>query len=528
MLVEVPRFHRRARALLAGPDDARTLREFLADGGFTAYFERHFMEPLVAAVWSCDPEVALDYPARYLFTFLEHHGMLGIFGSPEWRTVTGGSREYVARVAAALPEVRTGCKVTSVAETPHGVEITDGNGTVSTYDAVVIATHPEQALSMLAQPTPAQREVLSAMPYSDNVALLHTDTSVLPDAARARASWNFRRARDHRGPVLVTYDLTRLQRLDTDTSYLVTLGGEHLVDPELVIDRMEYAHPLYTPSSVAAQQRLGEIDTDRIGFAGAYHGWGFHEDGARSGLAAVERLGFEWGPAGGPTVGVYDTTITHVRRTPFSRRFTHRSHTWLVDLDALPDHGPLGRFEARDHFGDPDRSIRANVESFLARHDIDLDGGRILMAAQARALGFCFNPITVFWCRDRGGSLAATLVEVHNTYGDRHVYLVHADEHGRSTTPKEMYVSPFHGTDGWYEIHVPEPGDRLSVAITLHTGDGPRFTATLTGQRAKTGPWRAAPAALRGWLLIHAHGIRLWMKKLPVRPRPRHRQEGVQ
>ena len=293
MLVEVPRFHRRARALLAGPDDARTLREFLADGGFTAYFERHFMEPLVAAVWSCDPEVALDYPARYLFTFLEHHGMLGIFGSPEWRTVTGGSREYVARVAAALPEVRTGCKVTSVAETAHGVEITDGNGAVLTYDAVVIATHPEQALSMLAQPTPAQREVLSAMPYSDNVALLHTDTSVLPQANRARASWNFRRPRDHRGPVLVTYDLTRLQRLDTDVAYLVTLGGEQLVDPDLVLDRMEYAHPLYTPGSVAAQQRLGEIDTDRIGFAGAYHGWGFHEDGARSGLAAVERLGFD-------------------------------------------------------------------------------------------------------------------------------------------------------------------------------------------------------------------------------------------
>ena len=174
------------------------------------------------------------------------------------------------------------------------MEITDGNGAVSTYDAVVIATHPEQALSMLAQPTPAQREVLSAMPYSDNVALLHTDTSVLPQANRARASWNFRRPRDHRGPVLVTYDLTRLQRLDTDVAYLVTLGGEHLVDPDLVIDRMEYAHPLYTPGSVAAQQRLGEIDTDRIGFAGAYHGWGFHEDGARSGLAAVERLGFEW------------------------------------------------------------------------------------------------------------------------------------------------------------------------------------------------------------------------------------------
>ena len=523
MLAEVPRFHRRARALLAGPDDARTLREFLADGGFTAYFERHFMEPLVAAVWSCDPAVALDYPARYLFTFLEHHGMLGIFGSPQWRTVTGGSQEYVARLAAALPEVRLGCKVTSVAETAHGVEITDGNGTVSTFDAVVIATHPDQSLSMLARPTQAQREVLSAIPYSDNVALLHTDTSVLPRAERARASWNFRRPRDARGPVVVTYDLTRLQRLETETSYLVTLGGDHLVDPDQVIERMEYAHPIYNPDVGRGAAATGGVDTDRIVFAGAYHGWGFHEDGARSGLEAVTKLGFAWPepPSAASEPRVYRTTITHVRRTPFHRRFTHSSHTWLVDLDDLPDHGMLGRFEARDHLGAPDASIRENVEAFLALHDIDLGGGRILMATQARALGFCFNPITVFWCRDAAGALAATVVEVHNTYGDRHAYLVHPDEQGRASTPKRMYVSPFHGTDGWYEIHAPEPDDRLTVAVTLHTAAGSRFTATLTGHRADTGPLRTAPAALRGWMLIHAHGILLWLKKLPVRPRPR-------
>ena len=200
MLAEIPRFHRRARKLLAvdGPD--LTLREFLAAGRFTAYFHRHFMEPLVAAVWSCDPEVALDYPARYLFTFLEHHGMLGVFGSPQWRTVTGGSQQYVAAVAARVPEVRTGVKVTSVLETPDGVEVTDGNGSVQLFDAVVIATHPGQALDMLAEPTTAQREVLGAMPYSRNTALLHTDTSVLPSSTNARASWNFaRRGRPHLG-----------------------------------------------------------------------------------------------------------------------------------------------------------------------------------------------------------------------------------------------------------------------------------------------------------------------------------------
>ena len=542
MLGEIPRFHRRARAVLATePTDAtadQTLREFLREGGFTPYFVRHFMEPVVAAVWSCDPELSLDYPARYLFAFLQHHGMLAVFGSPQWRTVTGGSREYVAKLAAALPEIRTGTKVTSVLETATGIEVTDGNGAVTTYDAIVIATHPGQALGMLAEPTAEQHEVLSAIPYTPNTALLHTDTSLLPQAPGARASWNFKRPVESRGQVTVTYDLTRLQTLPTETHYLVTLGGEHLVDPALVIDRMEYEHPLYTPESVAAQRRLPEINTTRVAFAGAYHGWGFHEDGARSGLVAAEHLGLAWPEAAGVSTSstsesrsaVYRTTIRHTRRKPFARTFENTSRTWLVDLDDLPDHGALGRFEARDHLGEAHRSIRANVEAFLAREGVELHGGRVLMAANARAFGYCFNPISVFWCLDDAGRQVATVVEVHNTYGDRHAYLVHPDEQGRATTPKAMYVSPFHGTDGTYDLAVPLPGERLHIAVTLRTGEGPDkavFSASLTGTRTTEGPWRAAPAAIRGALLIRVHGIWLWLRRLPVNSRPRHHQEGV-
>ncbi|MBB6628100.1 DUF1365 family protein [Nocardioides sp. KIGAM211] len=546
MLTEIPRFHRRAKAVLAqgadGPDT--TLREFIEAGGFTPYFTRHFMEPVVAAVWSCDPEVALDYPARYLFSFLQHHGMLSIFGSPTWRTVTGGSHEYVRRVGAGIHDVRTGTKVTSVLETSDGVEVTDGNGTTATYDAVVIATHPGHALTMLAEPTDLHRELLGAMPYSPNTALLHTDTSLLPRAENARASWNFLRPERAGEGVTVTYDLTRLQRLDTKTHYLVTLGGEHLVDPATVIDRMEYEHPLYNPVSVAAQARLPELNTGRIAFAGAYHGWGFHEDGARSGLAAVEHLGFLWSTeedvATTVPTGVYDTTISHVRRRPFERTFTNRSRTWLVDLDDLPRHGRLapvlGSFEARDHLGDPSRSIRENVEAFLAQEEgLDLQGGRIVMAAHARAFGYCFNPISVFWCFSAGGAPVATVVEVHNTYGDRHAYLVHPDEQGRATTPKAMYVSPFHGTDGTYDLAVPVPSAlpdaRLHIAVSLRTDDGAVFSASLSGTRSSGGDrrdgWRAAPSALLGSLLIRVHGIVLWARRLPVRPRPAHSQEGV-
>ena len=550
MLVEIPRFHRRARVVLAADDDGsdQTLREFLAEGRFTPGFVRHFMEPLVAAVWSCDPATALDYPARYLFTFLEHHGMLGVFGSPEWRTVTGGSGTYVAAVAAGLQDVRLDTKVTSVRETADGVEVTDGSGTTTSFDAVVIATHPAQALGMLEEPTDLQRELLSALPYSSNPALLHTDTSLLPDARDARASWNFFRPADETGAVTVTYDLTRLQRLPTDTHYLVTLGGEDLVDPATVIDRMEYEHPLYTPESVAASRRLREIDTDRIAFAGAYHGWGFHEDGARSGLAAATRLGLPWARTAPvlPTPGRFATTIRHTRRTPFKRTFEHSSTFWLVDLDDLPDHGVLARFEARDHLGDPDRTLRANVESFLARHDVQLGAGgssgagTILMAANPRSLGHAFNPISVFWCFDDDGRQAAVVVEVHNTYGDRHAYLVHPDEQGRATTDKAMYVSPFHGVDGTYDVAVPIPTDRLHVAVTLRghtdsdrtggaTEDASPFSASLTGTRTDVPLRRTLGASLRGSALIRTHGIWLWARRLPIRTRPQatHRQEGV-
>ncbi len=540
MLTEIPRFHRMARSVLAADaaetetNTDETLGSFLERGRFSPLFRTHFMESLVACVWSCDPAVALEYPARYLFSFLQHHGMLQIFGSPQWRTVTGGSKQYVERLATRLSDVRTDTKVTSVLETSDGVQITDGNGKVETFDAVVVATHPGQALAILAEPTATQREVLSAMPYSPNTAQLHTDQSVLPRNQRARASWNYlRRPAAADRTVTVSYDMTRLMRLpvtEDGRRFIVTLGGQDIVDQSQVIATMQYEHPIYTPASVAAQRRLAGCDTQRIVLAGAWHGWGFHEDGARSGVEAAAKLGVTWGGSTPLPVEAtsYATTIRHIRRKPIARTFTTSSRTWLVDLDHLPDHGVLGRFEARDHLGDPQATIKQNVEHFLALNGVAPDGGRIVMAANARALGHCFNPISVFWCHRRGGELAGVVIEVHNTYGDRHAYLVHPDEQGRARTEKQMYVSPFNGTDGYYEIAVPRPGARLHVTVTLHSDDGAVFTASLDGEPATGSPLRSAPAALRGTVLIHVHGIWLWARRLGIRKRPAHpRQEGV-
>lgn len=289
MLAEVTRFHRAATALLASAASGETLRDFLARHGFSPYFVEHYMTPLVAAVWSCAPGTALDYPARYLFVFLEHHGMLTVFGSPTWRTVVGGSATYVNRIARRLDEIRVGARVRGVRRVPAGVCVRADGAEPREFDAVVVATHSDQALALLDQPTVAERLVLGAIGYSTNHAQLHTDESVLPRHRRARASWNYL-VTPQRDTAVVTYDVTRLMRLTGPTRYLVTLGGQDFVSPDTVLARMTYHHPRYTAESVAAQALLPTLDDDRIVFAGAYHGWGFHEDGAVSGLRAARAL----------------------------------------------------------------------------------------------------------------------------------------------------------------------------------------------------------------------------------------------
>ncbi|SOD73959.1 predicted NAD/FAD-binding protein [Jatrophihabitans sp. GAS493] len=296
MLTEVTRFHRGARAVLAAADDGLTLADFLAAEGFTGYFVSHFVTPLVSAVWSCAPSVAGQYPARYLFAFLDNHGMLSVSGSPNWQTVVGGSARYVERVAKGIGAVQTSTPVRSVRRRPDGVEIRDADDGVAHFDATVIATHPNQALTMLTDATALQRELLASIGYTRNPTQLHTDTSVLPSGRRAQASWNYYlpSCEAGAGAVNVSYNMNRLQRLHSDEQYVVTLNGAARVDPARVLATMEYEHPIFTTDSVAAQRRLPELNDSVLAFAGAYHGWGFHEDGCRSGVEAARSLGVEW------------------------------------------------------------------------------------------------------------------------------------------------------------------------------------------------------------------------------------------
>ncbi|WP_344413762.1 NAD(P)/FAD-dependent oxidoreductase [Amycolatopsis minnesotensis] len=297
MLAEVKRFHRHARRVLDAPEAGDvTLGAFLAIGGYSRYFLDHFMLPLVSTVWSADRGDTLRYPARHLFAFLGNHGMLSVSGSPTWRTVAGGSREYVERAAKQLTAVHLSTSVRALTRTGGRVEIRDDGDSVHTVDRVVLATHPDQALRVLTNPTDAEREVLGAFRYSKNDAWLHTDSSILPAAEAARAGWNY--ASEHcgadGGAVQVSYDMNRLMRLEEPTRYVVTLNPAVPPSPDSVVARMTYDHPVYTPESVAAQRRLPELNTPVTAYAGAYHGWGFHEDGCASGVRAAESLGVSW------------------------------------------------------------------------------------------------------------------------------------------------------------------------------------------------------------------------------------------
>lgn len=236
---------------------------------------------------------------------------------------------------------------------------------------------------------------------------------------------------------------------------------------------------------------------------------------------------------------LYECRVTHARTVPRRNVFAHRTYQWLVDLDDMPRPGPVSSlfadFRARDHLGDPHRSIRENLGRFLRERDVDLDGGRVLMLTNARVLGYVFNPLTVYWCHRADGSVACVVAEVHNTYGQRHAYLLNTDDRGRARASKEFYVSPFYPVDGEYRMSLPPPGVKLDLTVVLSRPSGDSFTAGLHGYRvpatrrtlaAAVGrhPWSTLLVTLR----IHLQGVRLYLRGLRTEPRPHHaRQDGV-
>jgi uncharacterized protein len=292
MLAELPRFNRELAALARGSGEQRSLAEFVRDGGYSRWFVERLIVPQVSAVWSADPAAMWSFPVRFLAEFFENHGMLGFRGRPRWQVVAGGSQRYVEAVSRPFAQrVRLATAVRSISREEAGVTVRLEGDRLERFDEVILACHADQALALLEDPAPAEREILACFPYQRSEAVLHTDSRLLPRRAAARQAWNYHLLAAPRPATTVTYYLNHLQRLRAPEDFCVTLNMTDRIDPACVIRRIDYAHPVYTAAGVTAQARHQEISpARRTRYCGAYWGYGFHEDGVVSALRAVEGL----------------------------------------------------------------------------------------------------------------------------------------------------------------------------------------------------------------------------------------------
>ena len=293
MLFEVSRFRREAQEILRSKDYETTLGGYLGEKRYSRPFISHFIIPMGAAIWSADPEQFKDFPAHSFVQFFNNHGFLKVKDQPQWQAIKGGSKSYVEPLTRPYRDkVRLSCPVESIKRHPDYVEVTQRSGEVERFDQVVIAAHSYQALAMLTDPSDGEKEILEAIPYQENLTILHSDSSLLPKRRAAWASWNYHIPREEMGRVALTYYMNMLQSLTSPIDFCVTLNRPEIIDRAKIIREFNYHHPVYTPQGPLAQKRRLEINgVNRTYFCGAYWGYGFHEDGVNSALAVGEHFG---------------------------------------------------------------------------------------------------------------------------------------------------------------------------------------------------------------------------------------------
>jgi uncharacterized protein len=294
MIVDLLRFNRALRRLLEGEESGESMHDFLSRHRFSRAFVERLIVPQLSAVWSADPYQAGSFPARFIAEFFANHGMLGFRDRPRWATVSGGSARYVEALTEPFRDrIRLGAPVSSITRGEDAVEVIAAGAGAESYDHVIVATHSDQALQILRDPSDRERELLGAIRYQPNEAVLHTDSSLLPRRRWARSAWNFHLLREPKPLSTVTYYMNHLQRLRAEVDFCVTLNRTEAIDPTKVIRTIPYQHPIYTPRGVAAQaehRSIGGLST-RTHYCGAYWGWGFHEDGVLSAVRACTPFG---------------------------------------------------------------------------------------------------------------------------------------------------------------------------------------------------------------------------------------------
>jgi uncharacterized protein len=292
MIRDILRFNRDAPALLNTDLAELSLGEFLYLNNYGSEFIEQYLVPMGAAIWSADPEQMYAFPAGFFIRFFHNHGLLSVSDRPQWHVIKGGSREYVRKLTAPFAHrIRTQSPVESIVRHADHVSIKVVGEEAEKFDQVFIATHSDQALRMLQDATVTEREILGAIPYQSNEAVLHTDASVLPKRQLAWASWNYHLLHNQQQRVPVTYNMNILQGINAPVQFCVTLNNSAAINPDKILKRINYDHPMFTPQGIAAQQRQHEINgVNRTYFCGAYWRYGFHEDGVVSALNAIEHF----------------------------------------------------------------------------------------------------------------------------------------------------------------------------------------------------------------------------------------------
>ena len=295
MLLDILRFNREAPALLDNPGDTISLGDYLDQNGYSSRFVDHYIVPMGAAIWSATPGGMRAVPAAFFVRFFHNHGLLSVNDRPTWRVIKGGSRNYLDKlVAGHRDRIRLDTPVEWVRRHAEYIEVKAKGAPVERFDHVFFACHSDQALKLLADPTPEEQEVLGAIGYQQNEAVLHTDHTLMPERRLAWAAWNYhipRGASDPDGKVALTYNMNILQGLEAPVEFCVTLNYTHAIDPDKIIQTISYSHPVFTEAAVAAQKRHREINgARRTYFCGAYWRYGFHEDGVVSALSALEHF----------------------------------------------------------------------------------------------------------------------------------------------------------------------------------------------------------------------------------------------
>jgi predicted NAD/FAD-binding protein len=292
MLSEILRFFKAARALLEAPDPTLSLGEFLDRQHFGRAFQADHLLPMGAAIWSCPPTQMRAFPAVSFARFFANHGLLSLRDRPQWRVVTGGSKRYVDALCKPFrDQIRLETPVAAVRRSAQSVELDLVSGETEVFDAVVFACHSDEALALLADPTPEEKDVLGAIRYQRNEVALHTDSAFLPRSARARSAWNYHVPKDGADEVTVTYDMNTLQGIEAPVSFLLTLNRTGSIDPDEILGRYDYSHPIFDGAAIDAQKRRDTLGAEhRTAYCGAYWGFGFHEDGVCSGLVAAEDI----------------------------------------------------------------------------------------------------------------------------------------------------------------------------------------------------------------------------------------------